>query len=987
MSDTASNRVIVLGLILFGLLSHACKQPSESNLPGFEIHPAFRLERVATEPLIFDPVDMEFDEKGRAFVLEMPGYPDGKDESRLVLLTDTDNDGIFDQRKVFAEDLNLASSFMHYRGGMLVAAPPELLWIKDTDGDDVADERKSIMTGFSNGNLQHNFNGLTYGLDNWIYAGNGGNDGEPYYLTNPENKLNLRNVDIRIKPEEEKLERVGRSSGGFEIAFDDWGHMFQTHNVYHISHLVFEGRYIAELPIRPSHTLEKIPDHEEKGLSRIYPIGEQESRVNHPEQSGYFSGSCGITFYGGEAFTQGFNDAVFVADVVLNLIHMDVIKPNNASFNASRKDKKVEFLASSDRAFRPVNMAVGPDGALYVLDMHRDVIEHPEWIPDEMEANMDLAAGKDIGRIYRISPKGSRSNPFSALDRQDIAKLVEALTNQNQWVRMTAQRLLVEEGNENAIALLEQLIQQSGEPLARLHAMWTLEGMNALKSEHLLKILNDQVAGVRENALKVAEANINEHEDILRRVLEMVDDTNARVRMQVALCLSSVDTETYEKYAYDIRAALVRLINTNEPDTWTSLAVASAGKRQAVDLISELIGKEKASLVATTLARWVGKDCESSEIFAMLKPLTFSKIDPAEKASLIEALADGMNQSNRPKPLYRELGTILQEIESEGHLAVIRAAASFRKAVGFPASAEMGKLLTQAKTDVLDAEKTLENREEHLAVLALAPLAEKEQTLYQLLDNRQPLALQQQALQQLWDANEASVAQKLLDIWPTLGPESRKQASNILIYRSYNHDLLLTALETGKIKAGELNLDLERRRTLLWSDDDDIKRRAAALFSDAGVVTRKEALANMQAALSLTGDVDKGSEIYQAQCSSCHLFGDMGQQVGPVLTEISRKSRESLLHDIIDPNAAVDTKYLNHTVKTKDGSIYAGIVENETDTELTLRMMGGQEVQLSKADISELSSPGISLMPEGLESAMSPEDMADLLAFLQQMPQ
>jgi len=427
---------------------------------GFQLHPDFRMERVAAEPLVYDPVDLEFDEYGRAYVLEMPGYPKSDVQSRLVYLQDEDKDGYFDGRLVVADSLTVASSFMPYRGGFLVVAPPQLVWIKDLNGDLVMDERQVILEGFDVGNLQHNANGLTYGLDNWIYAANGGNDGAPFFAGTAGVGLNLRGEDFRFRIEEERLERVGESSGGFELAFDQWGNMFETHNLEHVSQLVFPGRYLTGVPVKPEHSLTVISDHEENGLSRIYPVGEQETRVNHPEQSGYFSGACGITFYGGNAFPEPFNNNLFVADVVLNLIHIDRLSPKGSAFQASRHREKVEFLASADRSFRPVNMTTGPDGALYIVDMYRDVIEHPEWIPDEIEVTLDLNAGKERGRIYRISPRKNGREIRPRLNKEDPNSLVEALADPNQWTRLTAQRLIVESGDPAFAPLLEDLVQK-----------------------------------------------------------------------------------------------------------------------------------------------------------------------------------------------------------------------------------------------------------------------------------------------------------------------------------------------------------------------------------------------------------------------------------------------------------------------------------------------------------------------------------------------
>ena len=374
----------------------ACQSERSEPLNSFQIHPDFNIEKVATEPLVFDPVDMEFDQYGTAYVLEMPGYPFGEEESRIVRLQDQDLDGLFDQRTVFSDSLGVASSLLPYKEGWLVAAPPDLLYIKDTDADGVADHREVVLTGFSEGNLQHNFNGLTYGLDNWIYAANGGNSGSIHWPDQQMEPVPLRGNDFRIHLDQQKFELIGKSSGGFELGVDSWGHIFETHNLHHISHLAFPGRYIKDLP-GSQHSLANISGHDQNGLGRIFPVGAQEARVNHPEQAGYFSGACGITHYGGGAFPEEFDGNIFVADVVLNVIHRDIIDSDGAIFSARRAREKVEFLASSDRSFRPVNMTAGPDGALYILDMHREVIEHPEWIPDEIEAGLDLEGRKRTG--------------------------------------------------------------------------------------------------------------------------------------------------------------------------------------------------------------------------------------------------------------------------------------------------------------------------------------------------------------------------------------------------------------------------------------------------------------------------------------------------------------------------------------------------------------------------------------------------------------
>lgn len=972
------------------IVSLGCTPKPKPLPPGFHLHPDFQLELVASEPLVFDPVDMEFDEKGRTFVLEMPGYPLNDAQSRLIILKDTNNDGIYDQRQVFAENLNMASSFMHYKGGMLVAAPPDLLFIKDTNGDDVADVRHTPMQGFANENLQHNFNGLTYGIDNWIYAANGGNSGKPFFSGDSSHPLDLRGQDIRFRPEEKLLERIGESSGGFGLTFDTWGHLFETHNLEHVSNLVFEGRYIQDLPLTPSHTLKVVSDHEENGLSRIYPVGEQETRVNHPEQSGYFSGACGITFYGGGAFPPGFNDNLFVADVVLNLVHQDVLKPDKAAFKTSRlNDKKEEFLASSDRAFRPVNMTVGPDGALYILDMHRQVIEHPEWIPDEMEAEMDLHAGKDQGRIYRVRPKANWIYQPTQMPAGNWAEMVNMLESPNQWVRMTTQRLLLENSQNQAIPALEKLFETSQNPLARLHCLWTLHELKALKEEHLLKGLKDPAPGVRENALKIAETHHGATASWHQQILGMTEDSDARVRMQVVLTLAAMPEIGDTTHIPEIISKLAKLLNHPDTDAWTAMAVAGTVKKAPIFACQTLLQgpfNEWKLLVTKTMAQLIGSERNAYASKAILHSLhQSSTADEPAKAKILEALALGWEtQKNGALPEeYLPLLQPLELLESTNSILLIRAAGRLRAACGLPASTKIGSLIEQAKTSISDQNLHAGERLAMLQLIELEPFDKRQSVIYSMLDNKEPLLLQKEALNQLWKSNHAGVGKELLGLWKNLGPEARKLAADILIYQSSNHDLLLSALENKTIIAGELNLDLERRRALLWSDDPVIKKRAEALFSDAGVALRKDALQNMQPALQLAGDAAKGKTIFTTLCSSCHQYAELGMEVGPNLTEINRKSKESLLHDILDPNAAADTRYLNYQVRAKDGNIYAGMIHQESDTQVTLRSIGGVEKTLQKKDIENMVSLGISLMPEGLEAGMSTQDMADLLAFLQ----
>ncbi|WP_273567638.1 DUF7133 domain-containing protein [Maribacter halichondriae] len=789
------------------------------------------------------------------------------------------------------------------------------------------------------------------------------------------------------------LKRVGESSGGFKITFDDWGRLFETHNLEHVSHLVFEDRYLDELPVSPAHGLTNISDHDENGLARIYPIGEQETRVNHPEQSGYFSGACGITHYGGGAFPKTFDNTLLVADCVLNLVHMDLLSANGSSLKASRVQQKSDFLASTDRSFRPVNMAVSPNGALYVLDMHREVIEHPEWIPDELEVDMDLDAGKEKGRIYRIVPKEGLSPIDFELTVDDPKSLVKALGSKNQWTRNTAQRLIVINKMVNTVDLLIEQVKNTKNSLARLHGLWALQGLGKLKTPELKRALQDSVAEIRENAIKVAEERLNSNLELADEIMILLRDSNPRVRMQASLTMSTLNEENYFAKKEKLGSIMSDVISNEDNDIWAVRAIASSLQRQAFPFSLQVLNNERADLnrtkveVLSLLFEKLGKNHKANELANLTKILQENQFATSAKSKLLTAVATGWRQGSGSEPSIADtkaLANALNLVESENDVVMIRAAGAIRKAAGLPASTKVSGFMKTARTLVFDEELSTVDRLDQLKLLAFDDFDNKAAILYGLLNNKKPLVLQKEALAQLESAGSQQVAKHLLELWPGLGPQARKIAADILLYKSYNHDALLTAMENGTVNLGEFNLDLERRRTLLMWSEKDIQERAKKLFSDGGIVQRKEAIEKMRPALALQGNMSSGAVVFKAQCASCHRYGSEGEEVGPMLTEVNRKSKESLLYDILDPNAAVDTKYLNHQVKTEDGDIITGLVFKETDTEIGLKMMGGQEKIIPKSKIDQFSSLGVSMMFEGLEANINQQEMADLLAFLQQ---
>ena len=548
-----------ISLLVFAVWVSACGRSEppyspEESLATFRIQDGFRAEVFVAEPDVVDPVAMAFDEEGRIWVVENSGYPldpEGK-LGRVKLLKDTTGDGRPDRSTVFADRLVMPTGVMRWKQGILVTDAPTVWYFEDTTGDGRADVRRAVLTGFPLNNPQHIVNGLVYGLDNWIYLANeratvpvifkdkfGETRTDIRFADRPDSApLDANGHGLRFKPDSHELELLSGSSQ-FGHDFDEWGHHLTVNNADHIRHEVIAARYLdhnPDLPLRSA--MESISDHERAAL--VYPIT-QRPRFARLSNIGQITSACGLTVYLGGAFPARFHGMVLVAEPAHNLVHRDVVEPTGSTFTARRAYDGKEFLAASDAWFRPVNFAVGPDGALYMIDYYRPIIEHPEWMSSEYHGHdhqhtQELYHGSDRGRIYRIVPDSGAPLPLAkgiSLGAASDAELVEHLENSNIWWRRTAQRLLVERKAAGVAPEVERLLNDSPSGVARLHALWTLEGLEKLETAHIERALEDAEPGVRENGIILAESRLSDSPRLAAKLLGMANDPDPRVRFQL----------------------------------------------------------------------------------------------------------------------------------------------------------------------------------------------------------------------------------------------------------------------------------------------------------------------------------------------------------------------------------------------------------------------------------------------------------------------
>ncbi len=981
-----------LTLATAALALHLQLAASPPNRADFQIDPRLEIKLWAAEPLVVDPVSMCFDADGRAYVAECRDYPlgvgpDGKVGSTVRLLVDTDGDGHADKSTIFARDLSFVTSVTPWRDGVLVMAPPDLLFLQDTNHDGVADVREVVLTGFTRGVSDSLANGLRFGLDGRIHGANGGNGGKLSSPKRPGVETELGESDFAVNPDTGEVELTARTGGGFGLVFDDFGHAFTTYNINHIQHYFIPRRYADRFPgFPPVEITGSISDHEE--MSLIFPISVAQTRPNHPEQAGHFSAAGGMGRIASPYFPEDLQGSVLVCDVVGNLVHRDVITPDGPVFVASRATNELdrEFIAGRDPAFRPVGLETGPDGALYLLDMQRDVIEHPDYIPDKVKAKLDLRAGADRGRIWRITPKGGLPRATPALTKAPDSALVEHLNNPIRWWRLTAQRLLMERGATGAVPQIRRFARESADPPSRVQALWTLRGLGVLNEGDVANALHDASPGVRENALILAEPFLPA-ESLQEPVLALAQDASPRVRFQCALTLGRLDSSAANE-------ALLNIFAEDASYRWTRLAViASLRPNTTRFLLSRLLQLDRFRFAAVDspavaladLAELVGaRGTIMPEDVSWLALKMDSQLNRRSRMALLNGLMTGLTRSGAKPKLSslaeRHLSRLTLGVDAEE----LRTVWLVTRWFGLPESEAQHRALATAMKTSADVAGPLPERIAAIHLLGLGSVTTVTNTLVSLLDSLQPAEIQTAALTTLSGFKDAEIGSQLVAHWRTVSPALRAPLLATVLDRRAFHEPLVAALEAGRISVGELNLDLEQRRRLLRESTPEIQARAAKFFGDEEYSNRKAVVAEWLPKLPATGDAARGRKIFEETCSRCHWAGGFGHKVGPELSGVAHRSVEDIVSNILDPNMAINPGFVAYIAETKDGESQTGLLTAESTESITLLQAMEVKVVIPRSQILKLGSSGQSLMPEGLEAGKTPQDLRDLVAFLQE---
>lgn len=963
------------------------RQPGEERAT-FRLPKGFHAELVACEPDVVDPVAMGFDEDGRLYVAEMRGYPNAGvatgfiTSGRVKRLEDRDGDGYFETAAVYADNLRFPTAVMPWRGGLLVANAPDLLYLDDPAGTGKATRRRTLYTGFALNNIQQLVNALQWGLDNRVHGCAGYDGGTVRSAEKPDAApVTLRGRGVSFLPDLPGSLEPTSGGGQYGLAPDDYGRWFTATNSQHLRHIVLPDHYLRRNPLLPvSAVTLDIPDH--GAACKVFRISPFEAwRVERTTRragsadaarypttelvpGGYVTSACSPVVYTADAFPPAYRGNSFVCDPANNLIHRDVLVPNGATFTAKRVDEGCEFLASTDNWFRPVHLTIGPDGALYVLDFYREVIETPISLPDDIKKRLNLES-RGRGRIWRIAadaPPGTPKPVQPHLSKATTAELVAHLADPNSWWRVTAQRLLFERQDRAAVAPLKELAASPKSAPGRAHALWTLEGLKALDDGLILRALKDPEAGVREQALRLADPRLARSDELRKAVAALADDPSPRVRFQLAFTLGEAD-------APELTAALATSARRDGSDPWTATAVLSSARRSAATILENLVSDDEflrapspaRMQLVTRLAEVVGADASESGLIRSLSLLTVRDGSAAPwQVAVLDGLGKGMRGSARSASQFWE-----------------HPSAGLKDAV-----ARARKLFHQAAATARDEKRPLPERLSAVRLLGSGPFGPAEIAAASLLTPQTPAELQLAAIRALSPHDREEVAGLLLASWGAYSPAVRREAAEALFARGDRISKLLDALEAKKILANQLEPSrLEQLRKL---PDAKLRQRALAVLAGRVASDRQKVVAAYRDALGLRSDAARGRAVFRKNCATCHRLENEGYEVGPdLLSAIRGKPGEYLLIAILDPSREVDPRYLNYVVTTKKGRTLTGMIAAETAASVTLRRGERAEDTILRDQIETVEATAKSVMPEGLEMQLGKQDVADVIAYLQ----
>jgi putative membrane-bound dehydrogenase-like protein len=945
------------------------------SVPG-----GFKVELFASEPDIVKPICIAWDDRGRAFVAETVDYPnnlqaEGKGHDR-ILICEATKGGKADKFTVFADKLSIPTGMVYVPGhGLIVSQAPHMLLLKDTDGDDKADVRKVLFSGFGTGDTHAGPSNLRLGFDGWIYA----TCGYSGFRGTVGGKLHQFGQGLfRFKPDGSALEFLGSSSNNtWGLGMDEAGEIvYSTANGEHSSHLAIPNRYFESVRGWLGKGTEVMADHR-----RIHPL----TAIRQVDHFGGFTAAAGHAVYTARQFPSSYwNRIAFVAEPTGHLVHMVRLERDRSSLVTT---DRFNLFASLDEWCAPIMAEVGPDGAVWVLDWYNIVVQHnptpPGFRTGKGNAYETPLRDKKHGRIYRIVNTAAPLSKTYDLKKEPV----EGIKSDNQFWRMQAQWTLAAQNKKEMAADLIKIIQKhlgdaTGESPQVVHALYALaKGPSDKPTGAILDAAFDHYApGVRRAVLRVYERDDEGATNIRQR--HLLYDRDLVVRRDAFLALSEMPPR--KENGSSIEEAM--RFSASEKERWLeSAAIIAAARHSDGFMLAALNGKGEPVIVRAMriVAEHHARGGNAESLPSLLRAL--EKAPASMAGAFLSGLAAGWPASKTPEldaATRKALVAVLPKLEDSGKLALLSLGRRWglEKDLAQATVALRAGLREKVVSDKTDVRQRVESARE---LVQLGLDAETLDALLDLLGFRAGPALVSGLLDALGQSSLPEVGPALIARWEKLTPGARSQAIEVLMRRPIWTTNLLDALEKNTINPGDLNAT--QAQNLGSHPDRKLAERAKTILEKGGRLAnadRQKVLDQLLHVTKKTGNAERGREVFKKTCAKCHKHGDIGEKIGPELTGFAVHPKDKILTEIIDPNRSVEGNYRLYTVTTDAGRIYNGLLASESATAIELVDVEAKRHTILRQDIESMVATNKSLMPDGLEKEVKEEEFVDLLEFL-----
>ena len=946
----------------------------QSTLPLFALEDGFSVELVAAEPQIVDPVAMQMDEKGRMWVVEMRDYPSGIDKplSRIVLLEDLNSDGFMETAHTFAEGLLFATGLQPWKDGVLVTVEGKLVFLRDTDGDLKADTTETWLTGFSTTNPQLRANHPTLTSDGWLTIASGlrggkvaGDPASPF----PQNVVDLAGSDLRVHLIDKQVEGIAGPSQ-FGLSFDHVGRRYGCSNRHPCFEIIAERDDVNLSPLAGlvSSLHNALPS---EGNSRVYPL--VNAWTTSTLHAGQFTAACGVCVTHSPAFGGPESTTVLTCEPTGGLVQRkSMIRLQGKGKDGTSPDgSKKEWLASSDPWFRPVDLYEGPDGAIYVVDMYRAVIEHPEWVPKELKDRPDQRLGDSHGRIYRVVRKENARNAYPQL--RDLSHAVTELASKDAWLQRQASRLVLQsisttgfsESIETQVRSALLLACKTSNIATANTCAGILRAARKLSLQDIQTMLENErleirLVGLRLGKQMASSLTASSIDQFKENVLARLTSEDAEESRLAAWLLARLPKELL--YTTPQIEAVAKHMSTHADDRYLWMAMSATLRNQLHAFLLSYIAHAQSNLspdlqstpvdveseAIERLATWVAKQqaSEGQHLTKIAMDIVGNNIPPASPRilSLAIGVLSGISKTANTKQLEdASLALRLQTIASSHGASRLRTQAiQLMGGTGDKSLAFLLQLLDDSDNEIVRA-----------SLAALGKRSSPELTE--------------------WLVRKFATAPSSLR--PAIFQSVRSQPDRMSRF--------LDAMESNPISIRLL--DAGQLQALKSVESKELKTRIDKLLSSLINEDRAKLVATYSE--KLTGqevgkDPTIGKALFQKNCASCHQMDGMGFAVGPNISDSREHTYEKLLVAILDPNRAIDANYFRFLALTDDGETIEGLLRDSNTQTVTLELQNGIKRVLNRNELVDFKSSSKSMMPEGLESQLSVQDMGELLWYV-----